>query len=50
MLRFAEQLERMDESPAGLRASIERLGLTHNDLQQLQLAAYDWSDQVSRHT
>jgi EAL and modified HD-GYP domain-containing signal transduction protein len=50
MLRFAEQLERMDESPAGLRASIERLGLTYNDLQQLQLAAYDWSDQVSRHT
>lgn len=50
MLRFAEQLERMDENPSGLHASVTRLGLTTEDLQQLQLAAYEWSDQVSRQT
>jgi EAL and modified HD-GYP domain-containing signal transduction protein len=50
MLRFAEQLERMNESPSGLMASVTRLGLTPDDLQQFQLAAYEWSDQVSRQT
>ena len=50
MLRFAEQLERMDDSSSGLLTSVTRLGLAPEDLQQLQLAAYEWSDQVSRQT
>jgi EAL and modified HD-GYP domain-containing signal transduction protein len=47
MLRLVEYMERFKESGALLPPALDRLKLPIEDLLKLQLAAYEWSDQVS---
>lgn len=51
LLSLAEHAERGDMDAAQLRELVvltERLGLSHHDLYALQLAAFEWSDEVAR--
>ena len=48
MLRLVEQLERIDEAGASLDALISEFRLSAEDMYELQLAAFEWSDNVTR--
>ncbi len=49
LLVLAEQTEWADKAATSLLYGIESLRLSHHDLYALQLAAFEWSDQVARH-
>ncbi|WP_334190367.1 EAL and HDOD domain-containing protein [Noviherbaspirillum sp.] len=49
LLVLAEQTEWADKGATELLHGIEGLRLSHHDLYALQLAAFEWSDQVTRH-
>ncbi len=48
MLHLVEHMERLEEAGDLLVPDLQRLQLSAEDLQEVQLAAYEWSDQVSR--
>ena len=48
MLTLVEYLERVDESAPHMIAMLQKLQLSVEDLYGLQLAAYEWSENVSR--
>jgi EAL and modified HD-GYP domain-containing signal transduction protein len=48
MLNLVECLERMEESGPSLRPALQKLNLTSEDLVEIQVAAFEWSDSISR--
>ncbi len=48
MLRLAEHMERIEEAGSMLEDLIGKLGLSSNDLNDLQLSAFEWGDIVAR--
>lgn len=48
MLKLAEYTETIEASAHLLKPTLQFLQLTIEDLQEMQLAAYEWSEQVSR--
>lgn len=48
MLRLAEQMERIDEAGPMLEELIAKLGLSGDDLYELQIHAFEWGDLVAR--
>ncbi len=48
MLRLAEHMERIEEAGTMIDELIARLKLPSDDLRELQLAAFEWSDTVAR--
>ncbi|HZW12485.1 MAG TPA: EAL domain-containing protein [Noviherbaspirillum sp.] len=48
MLQLAKHIERAEESGALVLPILQRLGLTIEDLNAVQLAAFEWSDVISR--
>ncbi|WP_088709732.1 EAL and HDOD domain-containing protein [Noviherbaspirillum denitrificans] len=49
MLSLAEQMERIEEAGDMFDSLVERFRLSADDLVNLQLAAFEWSDSVARH-
>lgn len=49
MLTLAEYVETLDQHASLLMPALEHLQLGSEDLQQMQLAAYEWSEQIARH-
>jgi c-di-GMP phosphodiesterase len=50
LLQFAEKLERADSGALSLMSGLESFALTLEDLREIQMAAFEWSDQVLRET
>jgi c-di-GMP phosphodiesterase len=50
LLHFAEKLERADSGALSLLAELKHFALSIDDLREIQLAAFEWSDQVLRET
>lgn len=50
MLTLAEYMETLDQHAPLLLPALEHLRLGSEDLQQMQIAAYQWSEQIARHT
>lgn len=48
MLKLAEYMETIETSAPLLLAALQQLQLPLEDMQEMQLTAYEWSDQVSR--
>ena len=48
LLLLAENLERINETAPQLTAALEKMELTTDDLNQIEVAAFEWSDSVSR--
>jgi EAL and modified HD-GYP domain-containing signal transduction protein len=48
MLKLAEYLEHIEESEPLLLPMLKKLHLTSNDLYQIEMAAYEWSDHIAR--
>jgi EAL and modified HD-GYP domain-containing signal transduction protein len=48
MLRLVEHMERIEEAGSELDELIDRFELSADDLYELQLAAFEWSDNVAR--
>lgn len=49
MLKLAEYIERVDEAGSLLLPTLQKLQLSVEDLNELQLAAFEWSENISRH-
>jgi EAL and modified HD-GYP domain-containing signal transduction protein len=49
MLSLVEQMERIEEAGPMLDTLVERFHLSSEDLYNLQLSAFEWSDSVARH-
>jgi c-di-GMP phosphodiesterase len=49
LLHLAESIERMDEDEDLLTPALAELAITGDDLTELELDAFDWSDQVARY-
>lgn len=47
MLMLVECMERMEESGPMLMPALEKLNLTNDDLYEVQVAAYEWSDSIA---
>ena len=51
MLKLAEYTEQVDQSSTdGLKSTLDKLQLTHEELLDIQLAAFEWSEQIARQT
>ncbi|NEX59727.1 EAL and HDOD domain-containing protein [Noviherbaspirillum galbum] len=50
LLNFAEQLERADSGMLALLSELEAFALSIDDLREIQMQAFEWSDQVVRET
>jgi c-di-GMP phosphodiesterase len=50
LLLFAEKLERADSGALSLMSGLESFALSIEDLREIQVAAFEWSDQVLRET
>jgi len=48
MLKLVEYIERIEEAGPLLVPMLHKLGLSIEDLYQLELAAFEWSDAISR--
>ena len=48
MLKLAEYLERIEESAPLLMPTLQKLKLTSDDLLELEVAAFEWSNNVLR--
>ncbi len=48
MLKLAEYLEHIEEAGLLLMPILKKLALTSNDLYQMEVAAYEWSDNIAR--
>jgi len=46
LLKLAEYLERIEEAEPLLRPMLKRLELSNDDLYELEVASFEWSDQV----
>ena len=49
MLKLAEYIERVDEAGSLLLPTLQKLQLSVEDLNELQLAAFEWSENIARH-
>lgn len=50
ILQLAEYIENIEEYGAPLTAALENLQLTSEDMNAMQLAAFEWSESISRNT
>ncbi len=50
MLTLVEHFERLEESSSLLLPALNRLQLTIEDIREMQLSAYEWSEQVAHHS
>lgn len=50
MLTLVEHFERLEESGSLLLPALNRLQLTIEDIREMQLSAYEWSEQVAHHS
>ncbi|MFI4939939.1 MAG: EAL and HDOD domain-containing protein [Burkholderiales bacterium] len=48
MLKLVECLERMEESGSSLRPALRKLDLTSEELNEIQVAAFEWSESIAR--
>lgn len=48
LLKLAEHLERIEEAQDLIPPLLHKLGLSHDDLYELEIASFEWSDQVSQ--
>ncbi len=48
MLKLAEHVENIEQSGSNLLLALTNLKLTQEELRDMQLTAYAWSEQVSR--
>lgn len=49
LLELAESLERMDDQPNDVLANLSALALDGDDLAELEVSAFEWSDKVVRY-
>lgn len=49
LLRLAESIERMEEGDGALMPALHELAISGDDLAQLEMAAFEWSDNVVRY-
>lgn len=50
LLKLAEYMERVEEAGISLQSLLEELKLSHQDLHDAQLMAFDWSNNIAQHT
>ena len=50
MLKLSEYLERFEEAGPLLTSTLKKLALTSNDLYQIEIATYKWSNSILRST
>ena len=48
MLQLAEYIERIEEAGPMLTPALKNLHLTSEELYAMQVAAFEWSDNISR--
>jgi EAL and modified HD-GYP domain-containing signal transduction protein len=48
MLKLVEYIERVQESGPMLRPALRKLNLTSDDMVEMEVAAFEWSDSVAR--
>ena len=49
LLRLAESIERMDDAATDVAPTLKTLAVTSDDLLELEVAAFEWSDSVVRY-
>jgi len=49
LLKLAESIERMDDQPDDMLAGLKSLAFDGDDLAELEVAAFEWSDKVVRY-
>lgn len=48
LLKLAEYLERIEEAQPLIAPLLKKLNLSHDDLYELEIASFEWSDQVAQ--